>query len=142
MSPPGICLRADTSVREAGKRLAEGRVTGAPVVDEEGRAVGVVSQQDLVRHESGTSSVGAEGQFYTDVDDYRDLASVPVDRSATTVAEIMTREIVSVDRTTTAREAAALLRSRRIHRLLVTEAGVLVGVVTSLDLLAALEGDD
>jgi CBS domain-containing protein len=139
MSPPSICLRADTPVHEAERRLSEGRVTGAPVVDDDGRAVGVLSQHDLMRHESSRSSAGDAGHFYTDVEEYRDLAATRVDRSATKVAELMTRDVVAVDRATSARDAAALLRERRIHRLLVTETGVLVGVVTSLDLLAALE---
>lgn len=139
MSPPSICLTEETTLREAQQRLGEGRVTGAPVVDAEGRAVGVVSQQDLIVHLAGMTTAGESGRFYTDVDDFRDLARFPVDRSATLVRDIMTRDVVSVDRATPVAEAAALLRRRRIHRLLVTESGVLVGLASSLDLLAVVE---
>ena len=139
MSPPSLCLSPETSVRDAERRLGERRVTGAPVVDESGHAVGVLSQHDLIVHLAGMSTSGEAGHFYTDVDDYRELAGVPADRSVTQVSEIMTRDVVCVDRSTPVAEAATLMRSRRIHRLLVTDSGVLVGLISSLDLLAAVE---
>jgi len=139
MSPPSLCLSPETSVRDAERRLGESRVTGAPVVDESGHAVGVISQHDLIVHLAGMTTSGEAGHFFTDVDDYRELAAVPADRSVTPVSEIMTRDVVCVDRSTSVVEAAVLMRSKRIHRLLVTDSGVLVGLVSSLDLLAAVE---
>jgi CBS domain-containing protein len=139
MSPPSLRLRPRTTVREAEEALGKKRVTGAPVVDDDGRAVGVVSQHDLIVYVSGRTSAGEAGTFYTDVADYKDLADVAIDRGNTPVEEIMTRDVVCVDRSASATEAAHLMRERRIHRLLVTDSGVLVGIITSLDLLAVLD---
>jgi CBS domain-containing protein len=138
MSPPSVRLRPRTTVREAEEALGKKRVTGAPVVDDDGRAVGVVSQHDLIVHLSGRTTVGESGAFYTDVADYRELSEVAVDRGRTPVEQIMTRDVVCVDRGTSVIEAARRMRERRIHRLLVTQSGVLVGIVTSLDLLSVL----
>lgn len=141
MSPPSVRLRPRTTVREAEEALGKKRVTGAPVVDDDGHAVGVVSQHDLIVYMAGRTTAGEAGNFYTDVPAYRELSEVAIDRGRTPVEEIMTRDVVCVDRGASVIEAARRMRERRIHRLLVTESGVLVGIVTSLDLLSALDGD-
>lgn len=139
MSPPTVRLRPSTTVREAEEALGKKRVTGAPVVDDDGCAVGIVSQHDLIVYVSGRTTAGEAGTFYTDVPNYRELGETAIDRGNTPVEQIMTRDVVCVDRTAPITEAAHLMRERRIHRLLVTESGVLVGIVTSLDLLEVLD---
>lgn len=138
MNPNVVCLRPEMTVREAESLFSERRITGAPVVDESGQPVGVVSQHDLIRHQSGRATAGSTGRFYTDVEDYRDLASAPVDVSATPVSRLMTRDVLSVERDAPAAVAARRMRERRVHRLLVVHEGLLVGIVSSLDLLAAV----
>lgn len=139
MNPDVMCLAPKTTVREAEQMLARRGVSGAPVVDERGRPVGVISQTDLVRHQSARVTAAQTGRFYTDVDDYRDLLDLPVDRSDTPVEQLMSRQVFSVTRDTGAASAANIMRERRIHRLIVTDRGLVVGVVTSLDLLRIVE---
>ncbi len=139
MSPPSLRLRPRTTVREAEEALGKKRVTGAPVVDDDGHAIGVVSQHDLIVYLSGRTTAGESGAFYTDVEAYRELADVAIDRGKTPIEEIMTRDVVCVDRGASVTEAARRMRERRIHRLLVTDSGVLVGIITSLDLLAVFD---
>ena len=64
---------------------------------------------------------------------------LPFDRSSTPVSELMSPEVYSVTRETGVAVAANIMRERRIHRLLVTDRGRLVGIVTSLDLLRIVE---
>jgi len=142
MNPNVVCVRPEMTVRQVEQLLGERRVTGAPVVDEAGQPIGVVSQHDLIVHQADRTTAGESGRFYTDVDDYRDIARVPIDRSTTPVSELMTRDIVGIERDASLAEAARLMRGRRIHRLLVTNRGVLVGIVSSLDLLEAVEEGD
>lgn len=139
MNPNVICLGPDMTLQEAEKILADRRVSGAPVVDDAGAPLGVVSLSDLVRHQSRRPTAGGSGRFYTDVEDYQDIADLPVDVSQTPVRELMSRDVYSVNRDTGVAQAASIMRSRRIHRLLVTDRGRLVGVVTSLDLLLVVE---
>lgn len=135
MNPDVVCVTPETTVAEAQKLLAARGVSGAPVVDEHGQPVGVVSQSDLVRHQARRVTAGQSGRFYSDVDDFQDIAEIPVDLSDTPVRELMSPHVYSVSRDTGAAQAASIMRDRRIHRLVVTERGRLVGVVTSLDLL-------
>ncbi len=138
MNPNVVCARPDMTVREVERLLTQRHVTGCPVVDDTGKPVGVVSQFDLIAHEAPRRTAGSAGRFYSDVDDYQDIALVPVDASDTPISEIMSRSLVSIEREEPLREAARMMRDRRVHRLLVTHKGVLVGIVSSLDLLAAL----
>ena len=88
-----------------------------------------------MRHQARRVTAGESGRFYSDMDEYQDIAELPVDHSETPVRELMSANVYSVTRDTGAAAAASIMRDRRIHRLLVTERGRLVGVVTSLDLL-------
>jgi CBS domain-containing protein len=142
MNPNVVCVRPDMTLRDAERLLGERRVTGAPVVDDAGQPIGVISQHDLIVHQAERTTAGASGRFYTDVDDYRDIAGQPIDVGTTRVSELMSEDVVSVERETSAAEAARLMQARRIHRLLVTNRGLLVGIVSSLDLLAAVADDD
>lgn len=134
-----VTLRADMSARDAERVLAEHRIGGAPVVDEAGRVLGVLSQSDLVRLDAAPPSTGATGAFFSDVEDYRDLAALPAGESLIPVTRVMSTEVLSVAPDTSARDAAHRMREHRVHRLLVVEDGVLRGVVSALDLLIAVD---
>jgi CBS domain-containing protein len=139
MNPDVVALQPDMTVPEAQELLAKRSVSGAPVVDTAGRVVGVVSQNDLVRSAAHPDTAGHKGLFFTSDEDFEDLADTPAPPSSTTVREIMTGRVYHVSRDTGVAVAANIMRERRIHRLLVTDRGVLVGVVTSLDLLRVVE---
>lgn len=135
MNPNVVCARPDMTIGEVQRLLADRGVSGAPVVDSGGRVLGVVSQNDLIRLQSERPTVRQTGRFFSDVDDYRDLESIPAELSSVLVEKVMNDAVFAVDRHTTAAEAARTMRAHRIHRLLVTRGDVLVGVVTSMDLL-------
>ncbi len=139
MNPDVVCARPDMTVAEVAKLLALRGVSGAPVVDEQGRILGVVSQNDLVRHSAEPVTAESSGRFYSSDPDYRDIGSLKVDVSDTPVSEVMSKKAYTVARDTTAAMAANIMRERRIHRLVVTERARVVGVITSLDLMRVVE---
>ncbi len=139
MNPNVVCARPEMTVAEAAKLLAVRGVSGAPVVDEQGRILGVVSQNDLVRHSTKQVSAEESGRFYSDDELFEDLADVPVDVSDTPVEEVMSRRVYTVSRDTSVAVAANIMRERHIHRLIVSERTRVVGVITSLDLLRVVE---
>jgi CBS domain-containing protein len=139
MNPDVVCARPGMTVGEVRNLLAARGISGAPVVDESGGILGVVSQSDLVRRTSQPTTMGESGRFFTNVNEYRDLANLPRDLSDAPVEAVMSKDVYTVPRDSTAAEGASLMRERKIHRLFVTEEGSLVGVVTSLDLLRVVE---
>jgi len=139
MNPGVFCVAPGTTLREAREQLAKRRISGAPVVDGRGRPVGVVSQSDLVRHAAQPATAGSTGRFYSDVEDYQDIAELPIDDSDEPVEKVMTRRVYTVTRDTGVAVAASVMRERKVHRLIVTDRGLVVGIVTALDLLLVLE---
>lgn len=132
-------LRPEMTAREAEQLLAAHHISGAPIVDAQGRVLGVISQSDLVRYDAARTSVAAVGAFFTDVDEYRDLAALPADEGLLRVDALMTREVLAVRPEAPLTEAARRMRQHRVHRLLVIEDDRLRGLVTALDLLRAIE---
>ena len=139
MNPDVFCLRPEQSVAEAARGLAGAGVSGAPVVDEHGRVVGVVTQNDLVRHNADPRNASESGQFFTDMEEYRDLRAARPDRSGTHVEKVMTRRVYTVERDAGVAIAANIMRERGVHRLFVVDRGRLVGVLSSLDLMRVVE---
>jgi CBS domain-containing protein len=139
MNPEVVCARPEMTVAEVRHLLATRGISGAPVVDGSGRILGVVSLSDLVRQTDRRTTVGESGRFFTNVNEYRDLANLPRDASDAPVETLMSKEVYTIPRDSSAAAGASIMRERNIHRLLVTDRGLLVGVVTSLDLLRVVE---
>ena len=133
-----VTLRAETSARDAERMFAEHRISGAPVVDDAGRVLGVLSQSDLARLEAQRPSAASTGAFFSDVDDYRELAALPAAQSLVRVDTLMRRDVLSIEPDAPLQEAARRMREHRVHRLLVVEGGELRGVVSAFDLLVAV----
>lgn len=125
--------------------VAEG-ITGAPVVDDTGRVLGVISSADLLRAVANEQDSGSSDSAYFEgmlefssssgdglSDDFQDrLEQIPA-------SDAMTDGAISVGLDATPAEVARTLRFHRIHRVLVVEEGVLEGIITSFDLVALLE---
>lgn len=127
------------TLREAGAILAQRGITGAPVVDQEGELVGVVSQTDIVRcgasHEKDGVSV-----FYRDLDVLEAFDAAP-ERSefdVMRVADVMTRHPICVEEACPLDKLIFLMLGRGVHRVLVTRRGKLCGIVTTMDILRAI----
>jgi CBS domain-containing protein len=114
------------------------------VVDDDGTVLGVISSLDLVR---------AVQQEYDDAippsvpayfrDDRTALADELKDRlGELTAIDAAVPEVVSVTPDTPISEVARILREQRIHRVLVLEEGILLGILTTFDLLGLIEDGD
>lgn len=116
MSPEVLAVRADMTVREAAVFLTGHQFAGAPVLDDKGHLVGVVSLTDLAENED-------------EVDDVL-------------VREIMTPTVYTVPDDEPVPQIARAMIAGRIHRLFVTRDKRVVGIVTPLDLLRLLTGEE
>jgi len=108
-------IRPDAKVIEALQLMAQKDI-GALVVMEGGRLVGILSERDYAR------KVILQGRSSKD----------------TRVADIMTREVVSIDEMATLAEIADLLETKQIKRVPVVHDGRIVGIVSRADLLQVL----
>jgi CBS domain-containing protein len=140
MNPNVVTVSDTLDLREAAKILVEEGISGAPVVDELGNLLGVISQSDLVEYElTMEREPTVEAPFYRrPYDDSLhpsrgfQIEELPVD----TVKDVMTPFLVTVEEHTPIREVAARMAKFGIHRLIVVdEDQQLRGIVTSMDVL-------
>jgi CBS domain-containing protein len=118
MTPSPVSISEHATVREAAAALTRLEISAVPVINDAGRPVGVLSRADLVRHEAGRPK-------------------------PTEVGAIMTPAVVSVAPQDLAWEAVAQMAAFKVHRLyVVDDNGVLVGVVSALDIVCRLRRDE
>jgi CBS domain-containing protein len=138
---PNVVTVTDTmDLREAAKIFVEERISGAPVVNELGNLVGVISQSDLVEYELATErELTVEAPFYRrPYDESLDpgrgfqIEELPAD----TVKDVMTPYLITIREDTPIREVAARMAQCGIHRVIVVDDDQQIrGIVTSLDVL-------
>ncbi len=130
-------------------------ISGAPVVDDEGVVVGVVSKTDIVRaraqgenlvdifYRTSGGMVGGDSVLDDEYSPYSDTDWSDIDSSSLSevrVADVMNRNVYTVEADETVQEVAAQMLSKRVHRVLVLEDGAFVGIVSTTDLMRALAG--
>jgi len=139
MSRDVLVISQHMSLKAAAHLLAQAEVSGAPVVDEEGRCVGVLSAADLVHwvdRESRPTKRCQEAETCACCDWQIDgLDDVPEDE----VSRYMTTSVVATGPETRIGELARWMRDGHIHRVvIVDDRRRPVGVVSSMDVLAAV----
>jgi predicted transcriptional regulator len=148
MSADIMTVADDMTTDEVARYLIEHEISGAPVVDEQGHLVGVVSMTDIGRAlaeglEAGSSSEAEVGARVEDVSleeaGRRYIEGRAEDR-ALTVRDVMTPAIHQVPVTASAAEVARRMVEQHVHRLVVTQGKEPVGIITSMDLLKAIAG--
>ena len=100
-----LVVHPGTSVDDAVRLIVDHRITGVPVVDDDHRILGIVSESDIL---------GKRGQ---------------------NVEDVMTRDVITTAESTSLDSAAEIMLTRRIRRLPVVRDGRLVGILTRADLL-------
>ncbi|MBF2001367.1 MAG: CBS domain-containing protein [Synechococcales cyanobacterium C42_A2020_086] len=139
MTPDPIVVTPETPLQEAIQILAERRISGLPVVDQNNKLVGVISEADLMWRESGVtpppfimildSVIYLENPAKHERELHKALGQ--------SVGEVMTRkDLVTITPNLSLPKAAQLLHERKVPRLLVLdEAGQLVGILTRGDIV-------
>lgn len=137
MVSPVITVKPSASVREVAQLLIDRRISGAPVVDDQGRLVGIVSEGDLIhRSEAGTERQHSWWLQALSTDET--LASEYVKAHARKVSDVMTRSVITASPDTPLHEIAALLERNAIKRAPILENGHLVGIVSRANLVQAV----
>jgi CBS domain-containing protein len=135
-----ITVSPDTEIVHATKLLLENRINGVPVTDETGQLVGILCQSDLIAQQKKLPVPS----FFTFLNGLITLTSMKqfekqVQKiAATTVAQAMTPNPVTVRPDTNIEEVAALMVDNNFHTIPVVDEGELVGIVGKEDILRTL----
>ena len=112
MTTKVVTVKPSTSIEDAARLLVRRKISGVPVVDEKDKTkvVGILTEADLLAAPAG----------------------------AKTVADVMKKRVASVSPDTSVDEIAEILVKKKIKRVPVIDAGKLVGIVSRIDVLKAI----
>jgi CBS domain-containing protein len=138
MTQPVITATAATPLAEAIGLMLEHRISGLPVVDENGRLCGMLSEGDLLRRtETGTAPEPSSWRALLAGPER--LARWYVRTHGRRVGELMTREVICVAALAPLAQAVELMQAHEIKRLPVLSAdGEFVGIISRADVLRGL----
>jgi CBS domain-containing protein len=134
-----ISVPRTMDLRELGKLFLERGITGAPVVDEVGKLVGVISQTDLVYYNlTRGDELVLDSHFYQNarVEGQRVPTGFQIeDFNTGVVADVMTPIVHSVPETATVDAVARMMLRKHIHRVIVRRGRGVAGIISALDVL-------
>jgi CBS domain-containing protein len=118
------------TIRDAMELLSERHISGAPVVDG-GKVVGIFSSSDLLALLADLNDTTPSLTFRR-----RESRTTPLED--VTVDEVMTRKIHSLSPDCSIEEAAQVMIKKQIHRVLVMDGDIVLGIVTTADVAKAV----
>lgn len=131
MTSPAVTVEPGVAARDALRLLDAHQITALPVVDGQGRLVGIVSEADLL-----------EDTLVTDPRRHMMPVNVSASPPPQRVGEVMTRYILTVAPDSDLRDAVHLMSSTMVKSLPVVETGKVVGVVSRRDIVHVLARED
>jgi CBS domain-containing protein len=135
-----ITVKKDTSLKELAGLLYDNHINGVPVVDDDGALIGIICEVDLIRKDKKlhipTVVTLFDAVFYLErpkkfEDELKRI-------NATTVEDLYTKEVITVNKDTPVEEIAALMTDKKVYTIPVMDDDLLVGVIGKADLIRAL----
>lgn len=141
-----VSVDPDAGLMNVHRLFVEEGISGAPVIDETDRLIGVISSVDLLRSvQEERDSAAVETNYFRDLLPYSspDWENAPEDLQnrlgELRVSDAMTMGVISVSPDAPAPEVAKTLRENHVHRAFVVEGESLLGVISAFDLLRIVE---
>lgn len=137
-----VTVAEDTTLEALGRLFIEKGISGAPVVDDAGELVGVVTENDLISQNSRLHIPTILRLFDAFIPLGNSRLENEIKRMASaTVGGICTREVVSLKEGASLEEIATIMSERKIHLLPVVRDKKTVGIVAKKDLIRGLAGE-
>ena len=140
MTKEVVTVKPEMTIEELARLFTKHDISGAPVVDEAGGLIGIVTENDLIKMEQrlhiptiitifdAVIYLGSSKKFE---DDLKRMA-------ATKVSDIYKRDVVTITENTTIEEVATIMCEKDIHHLPVVKKRKLMGIVGKKDVVKAI----
>lgn len=137
MSKNVITVKKDTTIEEIAHVLSDKNISGVPVVDDDDKVIGIVTQKDLLYkdiepHFPPVVEILGGLIFLKSVKKYNEELRKLV---ATRAEEIMTKRVITVDEEAEIEEIADLMVTKDINRVPVVRESRLVGIISRADVV-------
>ena len=142
MSSPVKTLKGDQTLEHAAKLMLNNSIGGVPIVDDDGKLIGMVTESDFSAKEHAIpfSRVYAPQLFGKWMSKEGVEKAYEAARKIT-VDEIMSSPVITVNKEDTVAEAVRKMLEYHIHRIVVAEKGVPEGILSRHDLLKLVVRD-
>ena len=139
MTSPVVWVKKDAPYKEIAARLRENRVSAFPVLDDEGKVIGVVSEADLLTKEALDGGYDGMPGMITGLLRRQEQGKA----RGTTAADLMTHPAVTISPDAAVEDAARLMYRKKIKRLPVVDSdGHLIGILSRADVLSVFDRSD
>lgn len=135
-----ITVKAELKVKELARLLVKHHISGAPVVNEDDVLIGIVTDKDLIESNKKLHLPTVVSLFDAVIylESEKHFKEELKKMAATTVDDIMVRDVVTVEEETTVREMATLMSEQGKNLLPVLKDGKVVGVVGKEDIVRSM----
>ncbi|MCK4532694.1 CBS domain-containing protein [bacterium] len=140
MTKKVLTVPPEMSIPEVASFLLKHRISGAPVINKEGKLIGIVTEDDLIFQDKKihfpTVINILGGLIY--LENFKHFDDELKKVMAQSVLEIMTKEVVTVREDTSISEIATLMTEKQIHLFPVMNQDIIVGIVGKADIVKAI----
>jgi len=140
MTTDVLIVHPETTVRELASLFVDRQVSGAPVVDQNGKLVGIITEADLIEQNKNlhipTVITLFEAVIY--LENPRHMEEEIKEMMASTVADLAKKDVVTATEETDIHEVATLMSEKHVHLIPVMRGETVVGIIGKVDMVRAL----
>jgi len=140
MTKDVLTVSLDTPVKKVAELLSDYEISGAPVLDEHERVIGIVTESDLIEQKKNlhlpTVVTLFEGVLF--LERPQKLKREIEKMLGATVKDIYSKKVITINENTTLEDIATIMSEKKVHLLPVLRGDELVGVVGKVDVVRAL----
>ena len=146
MTKKVITLKSGQTIAEAVGELAKKGISGAPVLDDDGKVVGMLTESDILeaikirskRVEMVYPSLSTLSVAFIEKQDIKETLDAFTEIAQTTVGEIMAEDVLYAEKGTDLAVVVESMNNRDINRVPIMDSGKLVGIVSRADVIKGL----
>lgn len=139
------CVNLTTTLEEIAQMVISKRISGLPILDDNGNLAGVISKTDLLTHglEKELQSLLSDPEHEDDATELFDFDNLlGAEPSKVTVEQVMKTNVITASKETSINEIVKLMLKHKIHRIIIVEKHKVIGIVTPMDVLRMIDTDD
>jgi CBS-domain-containing membrane protein len=137
-----VSVKKDTSIRDLAEIFTSRRISSAPVVDDKGNLIGIVTETDLVEQDKSLHipTVVSIFDWVIYLESGKKFEKELKKMTGQTVGDIFSEEVATVTPATPISDVADLMSSDKVHAVLVVEGKKVAGIVARIDMIRSMIG--
>jgi CBS-domain-containing membrane protein len=137
-----VTVKKKTTIRELAELFTSRRISSAPVVDDKGELLGIVTETDLVDQDKSLHipTVISIFDWVIYLESGKKFEKELKKMTGQTVGDIYSPDVETIVPSTPVNEVADLMSSKKIHALLVVEDKKVVGIIARIDMIRSMIG--